>query len=317
MQNGKVGWCSQYMKSEKEEVMVMQQINPRANKVPEKGGVMKSIDKIRVAYTHAGVFHADDVFAAAFLTMINPKIEVVRTNTPPEEYGDDILVFDIGRGKYDHHEESDKKEKRDNGVPYAAFGKLWRDYSYLAVSSDEVAKTLDRDFVEKIDFSDNTGAENTLCSYIAALNPTWDEDASSDDLFMSAVEEARKILGRLIVWKESENKAREIVLASKVDEGILVLKRFVPWKETVVNEMPDVNFVVYPSSRGGYNVQTVPVDMESKEGRVMFPVEWLGRSNDELGITFCHPGNFLLSTDTLDQAVCVAKKAKKNWGKKY
>ena len=33
--------------------------------------------------THAGVFHADDVFATALLRTLNPHIEIVRSNVLP------------------------------------------------------------------------------------------------------------------------------------------------------------------------------------------------------------------------------------------
>ena len=33
------------------------------------------------------------------------------------------VVFDIGRGQYDHHQKNSRI--RENGVPYAAFGLLW------------------------------------------------------------------------------------------------------------------------------------------------------------------------------------------------
>lgn len=36
--------------------------------------------------THAGVFHADDVFSAAFLRMLNLKIEILRRTKVPEGF---------------------------------------------------------------------------------------------------------------------------------------------------------------------------------------------------------------------------------------
>ena len=50
------------------------------------------------AFTHGGVFHADDVFAAAMLRIIKPGIIIERGNTVPEDY--DGLVFDIGFGEH-------------------------------------------------------------------------------------------------------------------------------------------------------------------------------------------------------------------------
>ena len=54
------------------------------------------------AFTHGGKFHADDVFSAALLLYLNPEIQITRGNKVPEDY--DGIVFDIGRGEYDHHQ---------------------------------------------------------------------------------------------------------------------------------------------------------------------------------------------------------------------
>ena len=56
------------------------------------------------AFTHGGKFHADDVFSAALLFYINPKITILRGNRVPDDF--DGIVFDIGRGAYDHHQRS-------------------------------------------------------------------------------------------------------------------------------------------------------------------------------------------------------------------
>ena len=73
------------------------------------------------AFTHGGKFHADDVFSSALLLYINPEIVISRGNKAPEDF--DGIVFDIGRGRYDHHQKDSRV--RENGVPYAAFGLLW------------------------------------------------------------------------------------------------------------------------------------------------------------------------------------------------
>ena len=54
------------------------------------------------AFTHGGKFHADDVFSAALLFYINPEITILRGNRVPDDF--DGIVFDIGRGAYDHHQ---------------------------------------------------------------------------------------------------------------------------------------------------------------------------------------------------------------------
>ena len=75
-------------------------------------------------FTHGAKFHADDLFSTALLRLINPDIQVERGFDVPENF--DGIVYDIGRGRFDHHQQD--KEIRENGVPYAAFGLLWREF---------------------------------------------------------------------------------------------------------------------------------------------------------------------------------------------
>lgn len=69
------------------------------------------------AITHGGRFHADDVFSARLLKMVYPDIRIIRTFTVPDDF--EGIVFDIGGGKYDHHQKD--SDIRDNGIPYVAF----------------------------------------------------------------------------------------------------------------------------------------------------------------------------------------------------
>ena len=65
------------------------------------------------AFTHSGKFHADDVFSYALLLYLNPAITITRGNKVPKDF--DGIVFDIGRGKYDHHQKDSRI--RENGIP--------------------------------------------------------------------------------------------------------------------------------------------------------------------------------------------------------
>ena len=69
-------------------------------------------------FTHAGKFHADDVFATALLQILRPDIKITRGFVVPDDF--DGIVYDVGYGMFDHHQEP--REYRANGVPYAAFG---------------------------------------------------------------------------------------------------------------------------------------------------------------------------------------------------
>ena len=83
--------------------------------------------------THSGSMHADEVFATAFLELYFGDIKLLRTtNINPSEH-ENILVYDIGRGRFDHHMVDAKT--RDNGIKYCSFGLLWQEFlekNYMA-----------------------------------------------------------------------------------------------------------------------------------------------------------------------------------------
>ncbi len=262
------------------------------------------------AFTHGGTFHADDVFSAALLKTIKPDIEIERGFKVPEGYAG--LAFDIGMGEFDHHQKDN--QSRENGVPYAAFGKLWDKFAKELGISDFVKEKVEEGLVMGIDATDNGfregrfAGDNLLSQSIAAMNPLWTENANTaDDKFAEAVEMARGVLTREIEHAISIEKARGIVLNAPLENNgtTVMLPQYCPWQD-FMDERPDAQYVVFPSNRGGYNVMTIPTEENPMAGRTPFPEEWLGRTNEELGITFCHPGNFILSTSTREEAVRVA-----------
>jgi uncharacterized UPF0160 family protein len=278
------------------------------------------IEQKNIAITHGGKFHADDVFSAALLKMVNPQIDILRAFQIPD--GFDGIVFDIGYGKYDHHQEG--AEVRENGVPYAAFGLLWREFGegimgkgFSAEQAKKEAAYFDEKFVQPLDEDDNTGSGSQLAGIIAIFNPNWDSDESSDHCFVQAVDLATVILEKKIDSIMSVQRAKDLVEGALADskDNIVILPRFAPWKKVLVPS--DAEFVVYPSQRGGYSAQVIPVDLDTKESKCDFPEEWAGKSEDQLQrisgiptLTFCHKGRFLISTDRLEDVIKACKLAR-------
>ncbi len=265
------------------------------------------------AMTHAGRFHTDDVFSAALLKILNPQIKIVRRNVIPEGYQG--LVFDLGDGCFDHH--GDRARFRDNGVQYASFGLLWKEYGCTLVSAKE-ARAFDESFVQPLDIQDNNGGNNLLCRAITQFNPKWDEeDADPGEAFSRAVAFAGDILENEIKSMHSTENAEQIVLAclEKREEGIVVLPKGMPWKALLIPE--EVYYVVYPSQRGGYHAQAVPVSVDSQQCKRPFPEEWRGKSAglDEItglkGLIFCHIHGYLLGAKDKETAVSACKLALK------
>lgn len=264
-------------------------------------------EKDASAFTHSGKFHADDVFSAALLLYLNPEIQIIRGNQVPEEFTG--IVFDIGRGQYDHHQKDSRI--RENGIPYAAFGLLWETLG-KEILGEELAKTFDEDFVQPLDNNDNTGEKNELASLIGNFNPGWDSRENQDEAFFQAVSVAGMILEnkfeRYRGNERADRRAEEILKANKEAEEsrILILPEFIPCQRRLSET--DIAFVVFPSNRGGYCIQPQKKEY-SLNYKCSFPVEWLGKEKEELAAVtglesagFCHKGGFLMTTGTLEDA---------------
>lgn len=260
------------------------------------------------AFTHAGPFHADDVFSAALLKTLNPDITIERGFSVPPEY--DGLVFDIGLGEFDHHQIDN--ETRDNGVPYASFGKLWQAFGDRLVGQEGV-DMIDRTLIQAIDLTDNTGTPNPLSMIIASQNPSWNDKIKNyDACFDQAVGLAENMLAGEI------KKAREAELVKEIAKSavekapckeFVVLSQFAPVAPYLSES--SVEYFIAPSDRGGYAIQAVPVSETDKTPKHMFPESWAGNtslsntSNIE-GLTFCHTGRWFCAANTLEDAIKTA-----------
>lgn len=267
-------------------------------------------------FTHSGKFHADDVFSTALLFYINPEIQITRGNKVPEDF--EGIVYDIGRGTYDHHQKDSRV--RENGIPYAAFGLLWEELGG-EILGDELAERFDEEFVQPLDQNDNTGDKNELASLIGTFNLAWDQEGSNDDAFFQAVSVAGMILeNKFAKYKGNERADQQVEVylmdldneimqgrKTKKDKRILVMPKFVPCQKRLSET--EIEFIVFPSNRGGYCIQPLK-KMNSMNYKCSFPQEWLGLEGDELqsatglkSASFCHKGGFLMTVGELEDAV--------------
>lgn len=276
--------------------------------------------------THGGVFHADEAMATAILSAIEP-IALNRTFRVPEDTK--ARVYDIGGGKYDHHQKG-RNGTRENGVPYSSAGLIWRDFGHKLVSCDQAWVFVDQELIQGIDAVDNgvlpdvdyPAKPASISNLISGFNPDWDSEAKPDDAFLEAVAFAQGVLARAIASAESKARAKSLVdEAVAASEGqIIVLPRFAPWQEYVLeSEDPraaEALYVVFPSNRGGYNVQAIPDAVDSFGNRKPLPEAWRGLREGNLqgasGVadaTFVHPAGFIGGAATLAGALAMARKA--------
>ena len=281
--------------------------------------------------THPGNFHADDVFAIAVLELVHGELEIVRTRDPEAQAAADLRV-DVGghsdpaTGDFDHHQKGGAGE-RENGIRYASFGLVWREYGERLAGSAEAAAAIDERLVSGVDANDvgQTLVEPlfgdvrpmSVSGVIAALNPSWDEalePAEEDEGFARAVALARGMLERELAGAAAFDRARDLVAAAigrAEDPRVIELDSNMPWRESVVTNAPDALYVVYPKS-DGWGSQAVPTELGSFENRLSFPADWRGRSGPELAAatgvddaSFCHAAGFYASARSREGIVAL------------
>lgn len=284
--------------------------------------------------THAGTFHADDVFATAFLTKIIDNPVLYRINNYSNDIKIDAIVYDIGGGEFDHHQINAKV--REENFKYSSIGLLFEKFGekYIRTLVDdnieEIVCEIDKNLIKQIDAIDNGIFPYIECEYnvtllsdiISLFNPTWDDKTDRDELFLNAVKLAEFIFDREVNKIISKIKARDKVIeAIKENDGsILYLEEFMPFKDFILESTNpkalDIKFVIFPSIRGGFTVHTVPTSKLIRDPKLRFPVSISGLRDEELrnktGIktaTFVHADGFIGAAETLEDAFLLANYA--------
>ncbi|MCR4275086.1 MAG: MYG1 family protein [Candidatus Campbellbacteria bacterium] len=298
--------------------------------------------KIRIV-THSGGFHADDVFGVAALRLLlaGQEIEVLRSRDPEIiRSGDYVLdagfVYDESKNRFDHHQEGGAG-KRNNGIPYASFGLIWKKFGKEIIGSQTDADAVDEYIIEPIDAYDN-GVELffkndqykkspfLIQSVIAFLEPARGEALTRDEAFMEAVAIAGRILERVIVHVKSDAETKQFIHtqyeASKnktiivFPEGEIISRTLIA---NVLGEYQEPIYFVRTHEDGTWQVVGVSIEPFSFAVRKSLPVAWQGKKGDELasitGVTdafFCHRAGFMAVTKTKEGAIALAELALTN-----
>lgn len=306
---------------------------------------------------HNASFHPDDVFAVATIMLANEQgrlggdaasdavaktVNVIRSRKPEDIAHADYVVdvggeYDPARNRYDHHQ-TGGAGKRDNGIPYASFGLVWRHIGKMLCrdehgsDNDALWQKIDNELVAAIDANDNGFdlSKNlidgvyvpTLSLRLMILKPTWEERSSDDHMyerFMQAVAEAKQFLERYLVVQRASIKARKEIrdtYNASQNKSIIVFAHDYERINFVYTlaELPDIMFMVYPNHSGTWTAETVPVGTGSFEKRKSFPAAWAGLSGEALiqasGVEdayFCHNGLFVAYAASEAGALKLAK----------
>jgi len=297
--------------------------------------------------THNGFFHADEVFGTVLLCKVFDEVNLCRAkNINASRFSDSIIIYDTGNSKFDHHE---NPKNRPNGNPYSSFGLLWKEYGRkyinekIGITDSKKVNTIfnifDR-FVTGIDVIDCIGSRSqkvsdsyniyNISDIISTFNKRWDEEDTEDEVvqnsnFIKAVYFAETVFDNIMKNTISNIIAKdELENAIEKSNGrILILEKFIPWQTNIFfsrnAKSKQILFVIFPSLRGGFNCQTVPIEFRSRTQKVLFPSEWAGKTKKELanitGIktaTFCHLERFICGAETLEDTIQLAVLALKN-----
>ncbi len=314
--------------------------------------------KIKIV-THSSKFHSDDVFAVATLMLVLEKakpdnseelsgrstpegfreneVEVIRSRDPEIIKTADYVV-DIGgvynpeKNLFDHHQE-DKAGERENGVPFASFGLVWKKYGEELCGNKAISNKIDLLLVQPIDAHDNgiqyikTNISNLypfdVISFVYSFRPTWKEDdVDIDIVFMKVVALAKIILERVIFCAKDEFEAVSMVekaYQNTSDKRIIVLDERYPWEE-ILTKYPEPLFVVYPKRIDNtWSLKTIRDNSRDFIARKDLPLDWAGKRDSDLekvtgveGSVFCHNNRFLAMTKTKEGALALAEIALKS-----
>lgn len=264
--------------------------------------------------THNGVFHADDVFAIAALQIYLGKeeVEVIRSRDEAVIANGDWVVdvggvYDPMTKRFDHHQQG--APVRENGLPYAAFGLIWKEVGESISRSPEVARRIEERLVLPIDANDvgvsiHTALDLEMLPFeihdaISIFNPAKNSEEDADKNFEQAVSVAKLILERLIVRTHARIEMEAVaadVYAKTTNKRVLVSD--VPLSSDLFMDYADVEIVVTPDdpkTSSNWAAVIVAKSVGFGHAKQKFPAAWAGLRTNELaevsGIedaVFCH-----------------------------
>lgn len=288
--------------------------------------------------THNSRFHADDLFAVATLDLVfDGKIEIIRSRDKEIIDKADIVVdvgfeYDPEKNRFDHHQKGGAGI-RENGVPYASFGLIWKHFG-RRLCSEEAWEIIENKIVQSIDAGDNgistyeIKKDFNINPYIAQLMflsfmPSWKEKINLDEAFLESVELVKKVLRREIIHAEHHVEAKKIILEiyeKSPDKRFIVFDEDSNFSDedigSVLINKPEVLFSIkYRPENKKWHAKGVKINADDFPIRKYFPKEWAGLPEDELqkisGVndaSFCHNGLFLCAAGSLSGILEMVKK---------
>ena len=247
----------------------------------------------KTVVTHNGLFHADEGFGVAFLSLLldSEMVRVVRTRNPQVIEGA-YVALDVGGVynsdglRYDHHQREFTEVHEGTSVKLAACGLIWKHFGTCLISKyhpeldleqvKSLWQSVDETICRPVDLQDNgqgtfktEGAEAqalTVSMMVSSFNQQDIYSPAQDAAFLRVVEILKEYV--LNFLKAGANKLQllkeaEEAVKAQLGSRILVLDKFLPYREAVLKanaeEGGEFDLVTYPA-KGQWNLQTIPVD---------------------------------------------------------
>lgn len=247
----------------------------------------------KTVVTHNGLFHADEAFGTAFLSLLlgSEEVRVVRSRNP-QEIEDAYVALDVGgvydnaKLRYDHHQREFTEVHEDTSVKLAACGLIWKHFGTCLITKyhpeldteqvQSLWQTVDETVCRPVDLQDNgqgtfkvDGAEAqalTITMMVSSFNQQDIYSPAQDEAFMRVVEILKEYIlnflragaNKLQLLKEAEETVK-----AQLGSRVLVLDKFLPYRETVLKanaeEGGQFDLVTY-HAKGQWNIQTIPLD---------------------------------------------------------
>lgn len=281
--------------------------------------------------THNGHFHADELLGVAALLMKYPDAEVVRSRDEEVVRGADIVldvghIYDPAAKRFDHHQ-TEGAGKRENGIPYASFGLVWKEWGEELAGGREEARIIEEKLVMPVDSMDNgvllsapvfPGVrEYSIGDFFESFADGLATLEEQEEAFHRALPIARELLAREIAsarrtaadWR----RVNEIYKESP-DKRIVILPDHIHWKRILIPT--EALFVLFPRRAGEWAARAVPREVNGFYVKKPFPAEWGGLQDSELAevsavpdAVFCHRDGFLCAAKSQEGAMKLAQLA--------
>ena len=258
--------------------------------------------------THDGGFHTDDIFAHATLSLYLEKMgkKYTLTRTRDEKkISEGDFVFDVGgvydsaHGRFDHHQKGGAGI-RENGIPYAAFGLVWKTFGESICGDATIASDIDRKYAQPIDANDN--GVDVYTSNIEGVSPVtfqdiagtfYPEEGASEEAYYNAFIKlsnlAKDILEKSILKTKKQFEVNQYMKGlyevAEDKRMIVVDRKYGRFAVTMgALDLPEALYIVYPSVKKSdeWNICATRKSIETMESKKPFPESWAGLHNQEL-----------------------------------